>query len=70
MKKIKQWTVDWWFIGILILAAFLYAWNIWEAGNANDYYTAAITSMIQSWHNFWVGPLFCHPFFSGLAASP
>ncbi|EPC48031.1 glycosyltransferase, partial [Lacticaseibacillus paracasei subsp. paracasei Lpp123] len=28
MKKIKQWTVDWWFIGILILAAFLYAWNI------------------------------------------
>lgn len=55
MKKIKQWTVDWWFIGILILAAFLYAWNIWEAGNANDYYTAAITSMIQSWHNFWYG---------------
>ncbi|EPC84308.1 hypothetical protein Lpp37_00927 [Lacticaseibacillus paracasei subsp. paracasei Lpp37] len=54
-EKIKQWTVDWWFIGILILAAFLYAWNIWEAGNANDYYTAAITSMIQSWHNFWYG---------------
>ncbi|MDE3314615.1 glycosyltransferase family 39 protein [Lacticaseibacillus zeae] len=55
MKKIRQWTVDWWLIGILILAAFLYAWNIWEAGNANDYYTAAITSMVQSWHNFWYG---------------
>ena len=55
MKKIKQWTLDWWLIGILVLAAFLYSWNIWEAGNANDYYTAAITSMIQSWHNFWYG---------------
>ncbi len=38
---------------ILIAAAFLYGWNIWQAGSANSYYTAAIISMTKSWHNFW-----------------
>ena len=45
--------IDYWLVGILVLAAFLYAWNIWEAGNANDFYTAAITSMTQNFKNFW-----------------
>ncbi|MGM0238960.1 MULTISPECIES: ArnT family glycosyltransferase [Enterococcus] len=40
---------------ILILALFLYAWGIWDAGSANSYYTAAVTSMVQSWHNFFYG---------------
>lgn len=31
----------------------MYGWNIWEAGIANDFYTAAIVSMSKSWHNFW-----------------
>nr|WP_261806388.1 glycosyltransferase family 39 protein [Lapidilactobacillus luobeiensis] len=44
---------DWYLLGILGLALFLYAWKIWEAGNANDFYTAAITSMTKSWRNFW-----------------
>ncbi|MEW4369884.1 glycosyltransferase family 39 protein [Paenibacillus kandeliae] len=38
---------------ILILSAFLNLWNIWDNGNANSYYTAAITSMLQSFHNFF-----------------
>ncbi|WP_125980517.1 glycosyltransferase family 39 protein [Loigolactobacillus iwatensis] len=38
---------------ILLVALFLYGWQIWKAGSANDFYTAAITSMTQSWKNFW-----------------
>ncbi|CAH1853657.1 ArnT family glycosyltransferase [Convivina praedatoris] len=48
-------TLDWYLIGILVLSTFLFGWGIWDAGNANSYYTAAITSMTQSWHNFWYG---------------
>ncbi len=40
-------------IFILILSAFLNIWKIWENGNANAYYTAAVTSMLQSFHNFF-----------------
>ncbi len=45
--------LDWFLVGILISALFLYAWKIWEAGSANDFYTAAIVSMTKSWKNFW-----------------
>lgn len=38
---------------ILILSAFLNIWKIWENGNANAYYTAAVTSMLQNFHNFF-----------------
>ncbi|WP_046214263.1 ArnT family glycosyltransferase [Paenibacillus wulumuqiensis] len=38
---------------ILILSAFLNIWNIWDNGSANAYYTAAVTSMLQSFHNFF-----------------
>lgn len=38
---------------IMLLALFLYGWNIWNASSANNYYTAAIVSMTKSWHNFW-----------------
>ncbi|WP_179394179.1 ArnT family glycosyltransferase [Lacticaseibacillus absianus] len=55
MQKIKSRHLDWWLVGILGLATFLYAWKIWAAGSANSYYTAAITSMVQSWSNFWYG---------------
>ncbi|MFP3124331.1 glycosyltransferase family 39 protein [Ectobacillus funiculus] len=40
-------------VGIAILAAFLNIFNIWNSGNANAYYTAAVTSMLQSFHNFF-----------------
>ncbi|WP_458118648.1 glycosyltransferase family 39 protein [Paenibacillus sp. Z6-24] len=40
-------------IFILILSAFLNIWNIWDNGSANAYYTAAVTSMLQSFHHFF-----------------
>lgn len=51
--KLRTIKYDYWLIAILILAAFLYAWNIWEAGEANNFYTAAIVSMTKSFKNFW-----------------
>ncbi len=52
MRKLtKHW--DWWLVAILALAAGLYGWNIWQAGSANDFYTAAIVSMTKSWKAFW-----------------
>ncbi|MFD1418282.1 glycosyltransferase family 39 protein [Companilactobacillus keshanensis] len=53
LTRLKSIKYDYWLIAILILAAFLYAWNIWEAGEANDFYTAAIVSMTKSFKNFW-----------------
>ncbi|GAB6092818.1 ArnT family glycosyltransferase [Furfurilactobacillus curtus] len=50
-QHLKHW--DWYFVLILVLAVFLYGWNIWQAGSANDFYTAAIVSMTKNWHNFW-----------------
>ncbi|WP_057770518.1 glycosyltransferase family 39 protein [Lactobacillus selangorensis] len=47
--------VDWYLVVILLPAAFLYGWGIWNAGSANSYYTAAVTSMVKSWKNFWYG---------------
>lgn len=52
-KRKRHLKIDWWLIVILLMAAWFYGWNIWKAGSANDYYTAAIVSMTQSWHNFW-----------------
>ncbi|WP_273708711.1 ArnT family glycosyltransferase [Leuconostoc mesenteroides] len=53
LKRMQK--TDWYLVGILILSAFLYGWGIWDAGSANSYYTAAITSMTKSWSNFWYG---------------
>jgi len=53
LNKLSTIKYDYWLIAILILAAFLYAWNIWEAGEANNFYTAAIVSMTKSFKNFW-----------------
>lgn len=43
--------------GIVLLSAFLNIFNIWSQLNANAYYTAAVTSMLQSLHNFFYGSL-------------
>jgi 4-amino-4-deoxy-L-arabinose transferase-like glycosyltransferase len=40
-------------LGIVILAAALRLANIGAVGQANGYYTAAVKSMLQSWHNFF-----------------
>lgn len=52
-STISKSRVDIPLILILILSAFLNIWGIWENGNANAYYTAAVTSMLQSFHNFF-----------------
>jgi 4-amino-4-deoxy-L-arabinose transferase-like glycosyltransferase len=43
-------------IGISILAAFLNIFGIWWQ-DANTFYTTAVTSMLQSWHNFFYASL-------------
>ncbi len=53
LARLKNVKWDYWLIAILILAAVLYAWNIWEAGEANNFYTSAIVSMTQNFKNFW-----------------
>ncbi|MEN6463413.1 MAG: glycosyltransferase family 39 protein [Syntrophomonas sp.] len=44
---------DLFLLGIALLAAFLNTYNIWNNLTGNTYYTAAVTSMLQSWHNFF-----------------
>lgn len=39
-------------VAIMILSATLHFWNIDSIGDSNAYYTAAVESMTQSWHNF------------------
>jgi 4-amino-4-deoxy-L-arabinose transferase-like glycosyltransferase len=38
---------------ILLLAAFLGLWNLSINSYSNEYYAAAVRSMVQSWHNFF-----------------
>lgn len=38
---------------LLILTAFLTCFNLWKELDGNLYYTAAVKSMLMSWHNFF-----------------
>jgi len=40
-------------IMIMLLSLALHLVNIGNIGDANAYYTAAVKSMLQSWHNFF-----------------
>ncbi|GAF35809.1 glycosyltransferase family 39 protein [Lentilactobacillus farraginis] len=51
-RKIR---LDWQLGLVLLLALFLYGWQIWKAGSANAFYTSAIKSMTMSFSNFWYG---------------
>ncbi|ASA25509.1 glycosyltransferase family 39 protein [Paenibacillus donghaensis] len=42
---------------ILLLAAYLYGYGIWNDQYANTYYTTAVGSMLQSFHNFFFASL-------------
>jgi 4-amino-4-deoxy-L-arabinose transferase-like glycosyltransferase len=53
MTKKPQQRFDWILIGIALLSTFLNVFNIWNDKYANAYYTAAVTSMLQSFHNFF-----------------
>lgn len=52
-KILKQHKVKIALITILLLTAFLTFYAAWNTGNANAYYTAAVKSMLSSWHNFF-----------------
>lgn len=49
--KVKR--IDPLLIGAALLAGFLNIYGIWKDQYANAYYTAAVTSMLQSFHNFF-----------------
>lgn len=53
MKFKKGLRMDPFLFGIALLSAFLNTYNIWKNTYANAYYTAAVTSMLQSFHNFF-----------------
>ena len=53
MKLFKAKSIDLFLIGTLLLAAFLNIYGIWQDQYANAYYTSAVTSMLQSFHNFF-----------------
>jgi len=53
-KKISSDRILWM---ILLLAAYLYGYGIWNDQYANTYYTTAVGSMLQSFHNFFFASL-------------
>ncbi|MEC0170122.1 glycosyltransferase family 39 protein [Paenibacillus graminis] len=57
MKWIKKLGSDVILLGVLLLAAFLYGYGIWNDQYANTYYTTAVGSMLQSFHNFFFASL-------------
>lgn len=53
MRRKRDRRYDLFLVGVALLAAFLNIFNIWKDRYANAYYTAAVTSMLQSFHNFF-----------------
>ncbi|EAG5353735.1 glycosyltransferase family 39 protein [Listeria monocytogenes] len=54
MKKRIQ-HLDFYFVGIMVIAIFFNFYGIWKDDTVNPYYTAAVTSMAQNFHNFFYG---------------
>lgn len=54
MKKRIQ-HLDFYFVGIIVIAIFFNFYGIWNDDTVNPYYTAAVTSMVQNIHNFFYG---------------
>lgn len=53
-KKISSDLILWL---ILLLAAFLYGYGVWNDHYVNTYYTTAVGSMLQNFHNFFFASL-------------
>ena len=53
LQFIKENKIRFSIFSILLLTAFLTYYAGWDQGNANAYYTAAVKSMLTSWHNFF-----------------
>ncbi|SEG73970.1 Dolichyl-phosphate-mannose-protein mannosyltransferase [Paenibacillus sp. UNC499MF] len=57
MISTKRFRVDLPLVFILLLGVFLNTYNIWLDSYANTYYTTAVASMLQNFHNFFFGSL-------------
>jgi 4-amino-4-deoxy-L-arabinose transferase-like glycosyltransferase len=60
MNMIKKWfktRADIPLIIIMLISAFLNGYNIWQDKYVNTYYTTAVASMLQSFHNFFFASL-------------
>ncbi|WNS41683.1 glycosyltransferase family 39 protein [Paenibacillus sp. MMS20-IR301] len=57
MNVLKKLGSDVVLLGILLLAAVLYGYGIWNDQYVNTYYTTAVGSMLQSFHNFFFASL-------------
>lgn len=53
MNTPKSKKNDYILVAIALLAGFLNMFNIWQDQTVNGYYTAAVTSMLQNFHNFF-----------------
>lgn len=53
----KKRSLDLVLLVILLLAAFLYGYGIWNDHYVNTYYTTAVGSMLQNFHNFFFASL-------------
>jgi 4-amino-4-deoxy-L-arabinose transferase-like glycosyltransferase len=55
MKRLNKMRLDLPLTLIAVLSAFLNGYGIWTEKYANSYYTAAVASMLQSFHNLFYG---------------
>lgn len=56
ISRLKN-RLDLFLVFIVLLSAFLNGYNIWTDQYANTYYTTAVASMLQNFHNFFFGSL-------------
>ncbi|OMD44381.1 ArnT family glycosyltransferase [Paenibacillus odorifer] len=57
MSRFKKISTDLILWIILLLAAFLYGYGVWNDHYVNTYYTTAVGSMLQNFHNFFFASL-------------
>ncbi|MBY3622460.1 glycosyltransferase family 39 protein [Acinetobacter sp. CUI P1] len=57
MNRVKKTSSDLILWLILLLAAFLYGYGVWNDHYVNTYYTTAVGSMLQNFHNFFFASL-------------
>lgn len=57
MKSQAKLRPDFWLLATALIALFLNGWNIWSEKYANTYYTVAVASMLENFHNFFYASL-------------